>query len=91
MASRIKGRNRLTSRTVPPVTLALFFLTTISVTQARDLCADIDYLIDQSRSQFTEIVDKPNDDAGDYDVTLTLTGASYRFVTKKSKRNCWAT
>ena len=59
----------------------------IGVAQARDLCANIDDLIDQSRSQFAEIMDKPHGDAGDHDVTLTLAGASYCFVTKQSKRS----
>ena len=30
-------------------------------------------------------MDQPNGDAGDHDVTLTLAGASYCFVTKKLK------
>jgi hypothetical protein len=32
---------------------------------------------------------KPNGAAGDHDVTLTLAGASYCFVTKKPKRNLY--
>ncbi len=57
------------------------------VAQAQDLCTNIDYLIDQSRSKFAKITDNPNGDAGDLDVTLTLAGASYCFVTKKSTRD----
>lgn len=87
MTSHFKGIRQLSSRTVPPVTSTLVFLATIGVAQAQDLCTNIDYLIDQSRSQFAKIADKPNGDAGDHDVNLTLAGASYCFVTKKSKRN----
>jgi hypothetical protein len=67
------------------MTSILVFLATIGVARAQDLCANIDYLIDQSRSQFAEIAEKPTGDAGDHDVILTLAGASYCSVTKKSK------
>ena len=87
MNKRFKDLKRVTVLTVPPVTSALILLAMIGVTQARDLCTDIDYLIDQAQSEFAKIVGEPNGDAGDYSVTRTLSGASYCFVTKKSKRN----
>ena len=89
MTSSLKGIRQLSSRIVPPMISTLVFLATIGVAQAQDLCTNIEYLIDQSRSQFAEIANKPNGDTGDYDVTLTLAGASYCFVTKKSKRNIY--
>ena len=67
----------------------MVFLATIGVAQARDFCADIDYLIDQSGSRFADIMDKPNGNAGDHDVTLALAGASYCSVTKKSKSSSY--
>ena len=75
----------LSSGAVLPLASITVFLTTIGMAQARDFCANINYLIDQSRSQFAEVMDQPNGDAGDHDVTLALAGASYCFVTKKSK------
>ena len=71
---------------MPMVSIVVFW-SAIGVAQARDLCANIDYLIDQSRSQFAKIMTKPNGDTGDHDVTLALAGASYCLVTKRSKRS----
>ncbi len=59
----------------------------MGVAQAEDFCTSIDRLIDQSRSDFSEIADKPKGDTGDHEVTLTLAGASYCTVTKQSKSN----
>ena len=87
MPSRFKGVSELPSRTVQTVTSTLVFLAAMGVAQAQNLCPNIDYLIDQSQLGFTGIADKPNGAAGDHDVTLTLAGASYCLVTKKSKRN----
>ena len=66
---------------------AMIFLATLGVAQAQDLCANVDRLIDQSQSGFSKIAAKPKGNAGDHDVTLTLAGASYCTVTKRSKRN----
>ena len=87
MASSFKCIRQLSSIAGLPMVSVMVLLATIGVAQARDLCANLDYLIDQTGSQFAEIIDKPNGDAGDHDVTLTLAGASYCFVTKKSKRS----
>lgn len=70
-----------------PVTSAVVFSATLGVAQAQDLCAKVDHLIDQSQSGFSKIAAKPKGDSGDHDVTLTLAGASYCLVTKKSKSN----
>ena len=78
---------RLTSHLVSLVTPALIFLAMIGVSQAQDLCTNIDYLIDQSQSEFVKILGEPHGDAGNYYVTRTLSSASYCFVTRKSKMN----
>ncbi len=67
----------------------MVLLAALGVARAQDLCADIDYLIDQSGSQFSEIMPKPHGDAGDHEVTLALAGASYCLVTKRSKRSLY--
>ena len=81
------SRQRLVLHPVSLVTSVLIFLAMIGVTHAQDLCMDIGYLVDQSQSEFVKIVGEPNGDSGDYYVTRTLSGASYCFVTMKSKRN----
>ena len=70
-----------------PVTAAAIFSATLGVAHAQDFCAKVDRLIDQSQSGFSKIAAKPKGNAGDHDVTLTLAGASYCSVTRKSKRN----
>lgn len=85
MIGSFKGMGRLSSGAVLLVASIVVLLATIGGAQARDLCASIVYLIDQSRSQFAEIMEKPNGGAGDHDVTLTLAGASYCLVTKRSR------
>ena len=57
---------------------------TIGVARAGDFCSNIDQLMDQSRSGFTDILEKPAGGAGDQPVTLGLAGASNCFVTKRS-------
>jgi hypothetical protein len=47
------------------------------VAEERTLCADILYLVEQSRSQFSEIRGNTGSDFGDYDATLVLTDAWY--------------
>lgn len=84
MSSFLRGMGQISSGALLAMTLMMVLLPTIGVVQARDLCANIDFLIDQSRSQFAEIIGKPKGDVGDHDVTLTLAGASYCLVTKKS-------
>ncbi len=71
------------------MTWVLAFLTTTGVAQAQDFCTDLQVLMDQSRAQFAEIAGKPSGNAGDHEATLTLTGASYCTVTKKSKRSTY--
>lgn len=68
MINQFKGIIRLSSRTVPPVSSKLVFLATIGVTQAQDLYADIDYPIDQSRSQFTKTVDTTRYDSSGMEI-----------------------
>lgn len=89
MTGSSKGIRQLSSRAASPMTSILVYLATIGVAQAQDLCTNIDYLIDQSRSQFVAIVDKPSGDRGDHAATLTLADASYCFVTKQPKRNLY--
>lgn len=85
MTGSIGGIGQLSRRSLPPVTSILLFLATIGMARAQDLCTNIDYLIDQSRSQFADIADKPSGEAGDHDVTRALAGASYCRVTKTSR------
>jgi len=87
MSRCFNGIRQLPPRTILPVTSMMTFLATACGAQAQDLCANIDYLIDQSRSKFAEVADNPNGDAGKHDATLTLAGASKCFVTKQSKRD----
>ena len=68
---------------MPPVISALALLAVTEVSQARDLCDDIDYLTDQSRSHFVKVADRPIGEAGDYGVTLSLPGAAYCFVSER--------
>ncbi len=89
MTSIPRGIGQRSSGALLPMASIMVLVATIGVAQARDLCANIDYLIDQSRSQFADIMDKPTGDAGDHDVTLTLAGASYCSVTKKSKSSSY--
>ena len=65
------------------------FLAGIGTAQARDLCADIDYLIDQSRSGFAEVMDQPNGDAGSQETGPILDSASYCRVTKTLHKNAY--
>ena len=65
------------------------FWATIGVARAEDFCTSIDDLIEQSRSQFVDITGLPKDQSGDHDATLTLAGASYCAVTKRSKRSLY--
>jgi hypothetical protein len=64
-------------------------LSGIGTAQARDLCESIKQLIDQSHAGFLDIMDEPDTDAGDHDVNLILTDASYCRVTKTSKRSSY--
>lgn len=89
MTVSLRGTSRRAPSAVLPVASIVVVLATTGAVRAQDLCADIDYLIGQSRSQFAEILGKPNDDAGGYDVTLTLAGASYCSVTKRSKKRMY--
>lgn len=89
MTSPVKGVRRRTSRTGPLMASILVFLAPIGAAQAQDLCTNIEDLIDQSRSQFADIMDKPNGETGGYHVTLTLAGASDCSVTEKMKRSSY--
>lgn len=68
----------------------LVLLVTTAVAQAQDFCPAIDVLIEQSHSQFAEILDKPANTSGDYNVTLSLADASHCSVTKRSKRSWYS-
>ena len=81
--------NGVWPRFLPLMTSMLVFLATAGVAEAQDLCANIHHLMDQSRSDFAEIGGKPSGDTGDHEATLTLAGASYCTVTKRSKRSTY--
>jgi len=87
MPTEITGLKKPWPRRSLSVTSAVIFSATLGVAQAQDLCANVDYLINQSQSGFSKIAAKPKGDSGDHDVTLTLAGASYCLVTKRAKRN----
>jgi len=70
-----------------PVVSTLVFLAALGAARAEDFCANIDSLIDQSRSGFAAIADKPKGDTGDREARLTLAGASTCLVTRKAKRS----
>ena len=54
----------------------LAFSSVVGAAGAQDLCADINYLIDQSHTRFADIMDTSGGDGGGRAVTLTLAGAS---------------
>ena len=89
MIGSFKGMRQLSSAAVLAMASTMVLVATIGVARAGGFCANIDYLIDQSRAQFAEIIGKPKGRAGDHDVTLTLAGASYCLVTKRSKRSSY--
>ena len=89
MTGLFKGIGQLSSGAMLAMASIMVLVATIGVAQARGFCANIDYLIDQSRAQCVEIIGKPKGDAGDHDVTLTLAGASYCLVRKRSKRSSY--
>ena len=89
MTRSLKGLRRLAPRAVPPVASILVFWAAIGGAQAQDLCPDIKHLIDQARSQFVEIAVKSKDGADGRDAIVTLAGASYCQVTKRSRRSAY--
>ena len=86
MAFCFAGPRKPPSRGVLPAAWVLIFSGTLGTAQAQDLCGDIDTLIEQSRSGFSEIATKGKGAAGEHGVTLALAGASSCSVTRKSKR-----
>lgn len=68
------------------VSSALAFLAIIGAARAQEICTNVNYLIDQSLSKFAKIAVEADEEDGDHDVTLSLSGTSYCFVTKKSSR-----
>jgi hypothetical protein len=84
---RVDGAKRLSPIALSSVAATMLFFVAIGSDQARDLCEDIGYLIDQSQSHFQKIVEKPSGNTDDYHVTRSLDRASFCVVTKKSTRN----
>ncbi len=89
MTGSFKGMRQLSSAARLAMASTMVLVATIGVARAGGFCANIDYLIDQSRAQFAEIIGKPKGGAGDHDVTLTLAGASYCLVRKRSNRSSY--
>lgn len=62
-----------------------------AASEERNLCADILYLIEQSRSQFSAIRGETDSDSGGYDTTFILTDAWHCLIhedVKKSSYRC---
>lgn len=59
----------------------------INSLRAKGLCTSIQYLIDQSRFDFSDVVNASGKDAGVQDAKLVLAGASSCTVTIQAQRN----
>ena len=84
MSFRIAGARPFSSWRALPLALTLTIWAATGVAQARDLCGNINYLLDQSQSAFKEISDRPAGQEGEHHVTISLAGASKCLVTEKS-------
>ena len=68
---------------------ALTVIASLSAAHARDLCADIDDLIEQSGSQFVDVAAQANEDTGDLEATRVLADATYCRVTASSQNRTY--
>jgi hypothetical protein len=82
MATPCRPGKRLIRDTLRALPWLGAFLAGVGTSQARDFCADIVYLIDQSRSGFADVMDERNGDSGAHENSPILDSASYCRVTK---------
>ncbi len=87
MVKSFQGARQLSPSSLGLLISIVVLLAIVGMAQASDLCTDINYLIDQSRSDFVKIRGEPSSDSPHDAVTLTLTGATDCRVTKKSSKN----
>lgn len=62
-------------------------MVSIPASEAQNLCANINYLIDQSKSKFSKIMGKSDGEMGSHDATFVLANASQCVVTTKSTKS----
>ncbi len=89
MGQSRQGAGRATRRWIGSTVFVLTVYAILETAHARDLCADINDLIEQSRSQFAEIAAEASDETGDHVATRVLADATYCRITASSEDSAY--